>query len=304
MIGQWLREKRGSISLRDIARKSSISAGNISRIESGSVTDPTLSTVVRLVQALEADPVDLYQFLTGRSLLKIEPKNLYPLKYPTTYDASEFEYYAQSRSDSVSKFITPFLQLILDAQVPQEMQEQLGAQTWKGWSNPKLHLGIEGFNWLLIDANLFTWHFEYPPYVTKETLLELYSQNDALILVDDLKQYIAIREFEKARETTVTYNRKKVRGIAFEDHWIKFSKYSLFANCNFSNLLELDQEVSQQGEIFMFGWRVADAETHLFEHNEHRYAKMLLMMSRWMAFLGFPKKDWLTEIREGLKIRN
>src|SRR5207247_3640621 len=47
---------RGDLPMREIARRSGLSAAQISRIESGAVESPTIETLTRLARALDRDP--------------------------------------------------------------------------------------------------------------------------------------------------------------------------------------------------------------------------------------------------------
>jgi transcriptional regulator with XRE-family HTH domain len=55
-LARLLREARGDVAMQELARRSGVSAAQISRIEAGSVETPTLETVSRLANALDRDP--------------------------------------------------------------------------------------------------------------------------------------------------------------------------------------------------------------------------------------------------------
>jgi transcriptional regulator with XRE-family HTH domain len=55
-ISVLLKEARGDLSMRELARRSGLSAAQISRIESGDVERPSDETLVKLATALERDP--------------------------------------------------------------------------------------------------------------------------------------------------------------------------------------------------------------------------------------------------------
>jgi transcriptional regulator with XRE-family HTH domain len=59
-VGNALRLSRGKrISIRELARRSGISAGQVSRIEGGEVERPSAETLVALARALDANPIPL-----------------------------------------------------------------------------------------------------------------------------------------------------------------------------------------------------------------------------------------------------
>jgi transcriptional regulator with XRE-family HTH domain len=59
-IAQLITAARGDLPMRELARRSGLSAAQISRIEAGSVEAPTIETLNRLSRALERDPQLLF----------------------------------------------------------------------------------------------------------------------------------------------------------------------------------------------------------------------------------------------------
>ena len=63
-IGAAIREARGGLSIRELARRSNISPGQISRIEAGEVDKPSQDTLLALARALGTNP-DLFLVIAG-----------------------------------------------------------------------------------------------------------------------------------------------------------------------------------------------------------------------------------------------
>lgn len=62
-LGEAIREARetssSSLSMRELARRSGVSAGQISRIEAGEVVSPSVQTLIALARALDLNPIPL-----------------------------------------------------------------------------------------------------------------------------------------------------------------------------------------------------------------------------------------------------
>jgi transcriptional regulator with XRE-family HTH domain len=64
-VADLVKAARGDLSMREVARRSGLSAAQISRIESGDVGQPSVETLTRLARALDRSPEAL-QIATGR----------------------------------------------------------------------------------------------------------------------------------------------------------------------------------------------------------------------------------------------
>jgi transcriptional regulator with XRE-family HTH domain len=77
-FGAWLRLKRGEVAQAEVARRSGISQGNISKLETGEMkTTPDAGTVTRLAAAVDASALEA---LAVAGMLKLPDRDAQALK--------------------------------------------------------------------------------------------------------------------------------------------------------------------------------------------------------------------------------
>ena len=84
--------------------------------------------------------------------------------------------------------------------------------------------------------------------------------------------------------------------IIATDFLRKIISFDLISQVNIRDVIEIDNAFSDQGEIFMMGWQLAETEISSNYLKEFQVKKLLVLITRWIDFLGLNRKIWLDEI--------
>lgn len=316
--GSWVQTLRqeSKLDLRTVALKSGIHFTTINRIEK-SQNDPTLFTAVKIAEALDGDPADLYLHLTGEKPLLPHPIEDFQPMFPTEKDVRLFERLMIEKPKTTGDFIAGLLNRIIKvpdhsnpydfANATAEMQYPTDGNDEQKWLyesiQPPFYSALDIHKYLLsyprhhFGGVITTPSLNYPNDIDIELIKQAYVQN-AVLLNQDLITYITtihddflpekmIADNETARQfTKVTLVKEKLCAQA-----------QIFGS-KLSDILILDQAFSDQHEIFMMVWNAAKEEVRLkTERDEFGTGKLLITLSRFLAFQQKVEPDWLLKLR-------
>jgi transcriptional regulator with XRE-family HTH domain len=136
-LGDWLKQARGDMSMRELARRSQLSAAQISRLESGEISTPSVETLTQIANALGRNP-EFLLIVAGRiqreDALHIIERALLALPAGTARDLAgawhalrELESSVASLEDQMSPLLTDVMAEI-EKRSPNERSDVLDTE--------------------------------------------------------------------------------------------------------------------------------------------------------------------------------
>ena len=256
-ISEWLHEQRVNqspkIDMLDLAKRAGLSQSAISRIESGD-TIPTLESVIRINQVLNGNISELYFSLTKRQLLSVNELKNYHNRYPGVRDIEWIDDIARKEFNKLC---------ILCSNLLNELNENLPIDT-ANRLNFDNKFTPEQIKFLFVSSPLFDISMRYPNFIDEREIKEAIIQN-GIIIHQDFTTYIRsrIRKSENAKASShlEPLFQKIYYGTPINEDLGKLK---------FDTLLELDEALAEQGEIFLMGWKIVEFEYRrsLIENDE------------------------------------
>ena len=155
---------------------------------------------------------------------------------------------------------------------------------------------------LLFDSPLYRFEIQYPPTITANYILALYSQGAMLTLTD-------IAEFTKKlrREKQVTLA-KLEQDAKISQNMLSRLESSFIEQIKLADVIMLDEQLEQQGTLLKMYWNTYSFYQRLIRHSmstadqEMKLASIFIIICRWLQVVN-PKDDsWMKNVRSFRKL--
>lgn len=316
--GSWVQTLRetAKLDLRTVSLKSGIHFTTINRIEKCQ-NEPTLFTAINIANALNGDPDNLYQYLTGAKPLLPYPSKDYPPIYPTENDVRLFERLMIIKPKSIGEFIADLLNKIINItntinyfdnvdiskQLPFPSSEN-DEQKWLSESMSHPYYSALDIHKFLLSCPphhrgmmINSPSLNYPENIEIDLIKQAYLQN-AVLINRDLVSYISNINKNRLHETNITDNETAQQYLKVTSVKEKLRNQELISSAKLSDILILDQILSDQHEIFMMVWNAAKEEIRLRTiRDEFGAGKLLITLSRFLCYYKNPEPNWLIQLR-------
>lgn len=291
-LGDWVNRRRVELEfdLRALSTLSDVHFSTINRIENGE-SDPTLETVIRLIDALKSTPADVIgQIKQKKPLALIKSEG----QFLSKVDVLNFLKLLRTEPTVAATILAEALSVI-DEKL--EKESNLASRR-KIPSNP---FSIEEiFHFLLPEERLQLYPFEvtikYPPLSNSQLPMDAYLQNAALV-IQDLKAITQAPPIETPTLSGKKYDYHSEARI-IEAIKTKFvNETQLVGKLKLSEILNLDKFFTQNGEFFLMACEVAKEEITTETSYLEKPGVNLIIISRWITSLNLPMIDWIERVR-------
>lgn len=284
-IGEYIHELRESagLDLRTLGRKTTVNPSTIQKIESGATTNPSLDTLLKMSFVLSINPRKLYSVLTGyeplSSIFSITSEHYLDQTLANDFKI-KFASYPNSGCETLSRWLNT-----IESYKNNEPS-----------SIPRIIEGEESFSPFLVRRlittnDLFSFSINYPNIANPKMIFETF-KNGGLIISEDMLTYAILKRDIKEQGMD---DKQFLTATNFLN---KSISSDLISQLNLRDVMEIDTTFSDQGEIFMMGWQLAEMELTSNYLREFQLKKLLVLMSRWIDFLDLDRKAWLADIRD------
>ena len=321
-FGFWVQNlrKNSELDLRTTAYISKIHFTTIGRIEKGQ-NDPTLDTVIKITNALNGDPFNLYNYLTGETALSPLPLEDYNPIFPTEKDCRLFVKLLFERPKTTAEFIADLLNKIIEKNKYPYLQNTniTGENKWL-WENREnlnpeqkwllelihspiysandIHKFLLGFPLQHYEKIIFTPMLIYPTDSNPLLSLSVYKQNAFMVFDDLINYFFYYRSGRDEVDIDVETIQDAKRKEKIQQIVDKFFGLSQISDMKLSDILLLDKSVCKNKAFFMMAWNVANEEI-LFGSKIHDFytIRLLVTLSRHLAVESI-EINWLDDLRK------
>lgn len=312
-FGSWLQKLRkdSGIDLRTIGQISGIHFTSIGRIEKGQ-NDPTIESSIRIAIALKGNPFELCQLVTGKTPPLPHSTINQTHSFPTLEEVQYFERLIREKPQTTGDYFAQLLNMITKSDSPDEniyrqdlsphfqnneiewLYESLKKPTFSAIDIQKFLLYPSLSNISSIYKPLFIYPEKFDPRIIFEIFL-----NCGVLLPDDFVRYIG-NKFETSDFATYTNDKTIIRKyIKIQQIISRLEEQNNFSGIKLSDIILLDNEFSNQGEIFMMAWNAASEEIRVKgQLNASNAARLLIIISRYLSLHKNPESDWLERLQQ------
>lgn len=311
-FGSWLQKLRkdSGIDLRTIGQISGIHFTSVGRIEKGQ-NDPTIESSIRIVITLKGNPIELCQLVTGKTPPSPHSTGTKTHSFPTLEEVIHFERLIREKPQTTGEYFAQLLNKITNLESPDEniyRQDLL-----PGFLNNEIEWFYESLKkptFSAIDIQKFLLYpspsnissiykplIIYPEKLDSRIIFEIFL-NNGVLLPDDFIRYV-VNKFENSDIDINTNDKTIIRKyIKIQQIITRLEGQNNFSGIKLSDIILLDNELSKQGEIFMMAWNAASEEIRVKSKlNASNAARLLIIVSRYLASLNNPKPDWLFRLQ-------
>lgn len=276
-----LREDQG-LDLRSLGIKTAINPSTIQKIESGATASPSLDTLVKLSRVLMIDPQKTYSLLSDGKLQIIPEDKGFINKNLSDAFEKKFQ---KSSYDGCSLFST-WLTLIYE---------------YKNYTHPEMDIDVykvieqqatftpQLIYMIFLKSPVYSFSINYPKNLEIKNIFDSY-MNGELLLWEDVVRYSE----QKHKNIDSTLDPKLI--ISSNDALRKLGANRFVSKCNIMDIIDLDKVTADHGEIFLMSWQLAEIEVEWNQWKDHKAAKLLITIDRWLSHLNIDKVSWQKSI--------
>ena len=282
-----LREDQG-LDLRSLGIKTAINPSTIQKIESGATASPSLDTLVRISRVLRIDPQKTFSLLSGSELQITQEDKGFINK--TLADAFEKKF-QKSSYDGCSLFST-WLTRIYEyknfSHSEMEIDDYKVIEQQATFTPQLIYM-------IFLKSPVFSFSINYPKNLEIKNIYDSY-KNGELLLWEDVVRYCEQRH----KNIDSTLDPKLI--ISSNDAMRKLATNRIVSKCNILDIIDLDKVTADHGEIFLMSWKLAEIEVEWNQWKDHKAAKLLVTIDRWLSHLNIDKDSWKKSITDYLAL--
>ncbi len=304
-FGTWIQGQisKSGQDLRTLSRLSGLHYTTISRMQNGRV-EATLDSAIRIAKSVNADFDSLYFHLYGVQPIIPSITSYDQHLFPTKKDLEAVEIAFQKKPKTICNFFSKYLNRIINESINFDslqdeknieiswLKNSLSKQKITEEEVLKYFLQVGTYSSILRKTSLLS----YPLKIEPKSIIETYLgsgvmlKDDIVILIDEFDEKL---RYEKYDVSLIKKHMKVIQLSEYIDQTSQISRLKL------SDLLLIDNVVSEKGEIFMIAWNAA-AEELRQEASLYKtgVSRLLLLLGRYLTLINNPEPNWLNRLNE------